>query len=252
VLLPVLVNLDGFYLSFTREPVTLPAPEAVREFLPAYAPTHAAFKASRPMAQGVGVIGGALYSFFKYQSHLAAHNALVVHEEVAQDFAAAFGRRYGLVEAYRLDDADYVLVMSNTFATKGKAAVNRWRAHGVPVGLLRLRVLRPFPLQAIVAALQGRKAVAVIDQNLSVGFGGITYAEIASALYPTRDRPLLLSYVGGLGGKDVSEAEFDQILADLQYSLATGQAGPPRLLYTDREESQLETFLQIAGKGESA
>jgi pyruvate ferredoxin oxidoreductase alpha subunit len=250
VLLPVLVNLDGFYLSFTREPVTLPAAEAVHEFLPAYAPTHASFKASRPMAQGVAVLGGALYSFFKYQTHLAAQNALVVHEEVAQQFADAFGRRYGLMEPYRMDDADYVLVMSNAFATKGKAAVNRFRAQGVPVGLLRLRVLRPFPAQAIAAALAGRKAVAVIDQNLSVGFGGITYAEIASALYGARDRPLLLSYVGGLGGKDLSSAEFDQILEDLQHSVANGEARPLRLLYTDREAAQMETFLQIAGKGE--
>jgi pyruvate ferredoxin oxidoreductase alpha subunit len=94
--------------------------------------------------------------------------------------------------------------------------------------------------------------VAVIDQNLSVGFGGITYAEIASALYGERDRPLLLSYVGGLGGKDVSGAEFDQILEDLQRSLADGHAMPPRLLYTDREEAQMATFLRIAGKGDVA
>jgi pyruvate ferredoxin oxidoreductase alpha subunit len=252
VLLPVLVNLDGFYLSFTREPVSLPAPEAVRAFLPPYTPTHAAFKASRPMAQGVAVIGGALYSYFKYQTHLAAHNALAVHEEVAQQFAEAFGRRYGLLDAYRLDDAEYVLVMSNAFATKGKAAVNRFRARGVPVGLLRLRLLRPFPGQAIAAALRGRKAVAVIDQNLSVGFGGITHAEIASALYAERDRPLLLSCIGGLGGKDLSGAEFDQVLEDLQRSVADGQAMPPRLLYTDREEAQTATFLQIAGKGDVA
>jgi pyruvate ferredoxin oxidoreductase alpha subunit len=230
--------------------VTLPDAEAVHEFLPAYAPTHASFKASRPMAQGVAVLGGALYPFFKYQIHLAAQNALVVHEEVAQQFADAFGRRYGLMEPYRMDDADYVLVMSNAFATKGKAAVNRFRAQGVPVGLLRLRVLRPFPAEAIAAALAGRKAVAVIDQNLSVGFGGITYAEIASALYGARDRPLLLSYVGGLGGKDLSSAEFDQILEDLQHSVANGEARPLRLLYTDREAAQMETFLQIAGKGE--
>jgi pyruvate ferredoxin oxidoreductase alpha subunit len=249
VLLPVLVNLDGFHLSFTREPVTLPAPEAVRAFLPTYAPTHAAFKASRPMAQGVAVLGGALYSYFKYQTHLAAQNALAVHEEVAQAFADVFGRRYGLAEGYRLDDADYVLVMSNAFATKGKAAVNRWRAQGVPVGLLRLRVVRPFPARAIAAALCGRKAVAVIDQNLSVGFGGITSGEVASALYAERHRPLLLSYVGGLGGKDISGAEFDQILVDLQRSVAGGHAPPPRLLYTDREEAQMATFLRIAGKG---
>lgn len=252
VLLPAIVNLDGFYLSFTREPVTLPVWEQVRAFLPAYAPTHAAFKASRPMAQGVAVLGGALYSYFKYQMHLAAQNALAVHEEAAEEFAAIFGRRYGLIETYRLDDADYVLVMSNAFATKGKAAVNRCRDQGIRMGLLRLRMLRPLPKAAIVLALRGRQAVAVIDQNLSVGFGGITYAEIASALYGEPRPPLLLSYIGGLGGKDLSTAEFDHIAQDLQHSVSRGEAPPPRLLYTDREAEQMAAFLRLAGKGEVA
>lgn len=252
VLLPVIVNLDGFYLSYTREPVSIPGLEQVRAFLPGYAPSHAQFSASHPMAQGVSVLGGTLYSFFKYQTHLAAQNALPLHAEVATQFGAIFGRHYGLVEGYQLDDADYVLVMSNAFATKGKAAIKRFREQGHRVGLLRLRVLRPFPRQAIITALEGRKAVAVLDQNLSVGFGGITHAEIASALYGARQAPPLLSYIGGLGGKDLSTAEFDRMLNDLQDCAATGQATPTRLLYTDREDAQMAAFLRIAGKGEGA
>ena len=135
VLLPVIVNLDGFYLSFTRELVAVPGLEQVRAFLPAYAPSHAHFSASHPMARGVAVLGGILYSFFKYQTHLAAGNALPLHDEVATQFEAIFGRHYGLVEGYQLDDAAYVLVMSNAFATKGKAAVKRFRAQGQRVGL---------------------------------------------------------------------------------------------------------------------
>jgi pyruvate ferredoxin oxidoreductase alpha subunit len=249
VLLPVIVNLDGFYLSFTREAVAVPGLEQVRAFLPAYAPSHAHFSASHPMAQGVAVLGGTLYSFFKYQTHLAARNALPLHDEVATQFGAIFGRHYGLVEGYQLDDAEYVLVMSNAFATKGKAAIKRFRAQGKRVGLLRLRVLRPFPRQAIVTALEGRKAVAVIDQNLSIGCGGITYAEVCSALYGTPKAPPLLSYVGGLGGKDISTAEFDHILSDLQDSAATGQAKPTRLLYTDREDAQMAAFCRLLAKG---
>ena len=95
--------------------------------------------------------------------------------------------------------------MSNAFATKGKAAVQRLRAGGMRIGLLRLRVLRPFPAATIAAALQLRKAVAVIDQNLAPGLGGITYQEIAAALYDSPARPPLLSIVGGLGGKDISD-----------------------------------------------
>lgn len=249
VLLPMLVNLDGFYLSFTREPVVIPALEQVRAFLPAYAPQHAAFAASRPMAQGIAVLGGGIYSYFRYQVQLAALNALVVHEEAAAEFEAIFRRRYGLIDGYRLDDADYVLVMSNSFATKGRAAVDRFRESGHRVGLLRLRVMRPFPAAAIAAALRGRKAVGVIDQNLSVGYGGITYGEVASALYGERQRPPLVSFIGALGGKDIGASEFDQVLEDMQAAAVLGEAPPPRLLYTDADESQMETLLHLAGKG---
>ncbi len=248
VMLPVMINLDGFYLSFTREPVTLPGIEDVRAFLPPYRPDHAAFKASRPLTQGVVVLGGGLYSYFRYQMQLAAENALQVHEDAAASFETVFGRRYGLIEGYRLDDAEYVLVMSNSFATKGRAAVDRFRDNGIRTGLLRLRVIRPFPAAAITAALRGRKAVAVIDQNLSLGFGGITYGELTSAMYSETSRPPILSFIGALGGKDISIPEFDQIMDDMKRARASGVAPPPRLLYTTADEAQLRALLRLSGK----
>jgi pyruvate ferredoxin oxidoreductase alpha subunit len=248
VMLPVLVNLDGFTLSFTREPVTLPAATEVAEFLPTYHPNHAFIRGDKPMAQGAAVLGGAAYSYFRYQQHLAQENVLTVHEDIAEEFATRFGRHYGLIEAFQLDDADYVLVMSNTFATKGKAAVQRWRAQGVKVGLLRLRVVRPFPALAIATALSGRKAVAVIDQNLAPGSGGITYPEIVTALYQEKTRPPVLSVIGGLGGKDISEGEFDTVLHDLQRAAAGERVKRPRLLYTRAEQERTRTLLKIAGK----
>lgn len=248
VLLPAIINLDGFYLSFTREPVACPGLADVRAFLPPYTPAHAFFKASKPMAQGVPVLGGGLYSHFRYQMQLAAENALRVHEEVAAQFESIFGRHYGLIDTYRMEDAEYVLVMSNSFATKGRAAVDRFRKSGVRAGLLRLRVLRPFPADAIREALSGRKAVAVIDQNMSVGFGGITFSEIASVMYAERQRPLLLSFIGGLGGKDITSVEFDQILTDMETACRSGITPGRRLLYTSADEAQLDTFLRIAGK----
>jgi pyruvate ferredoxin oxidoreductase alpha subunit len=248
VLLPAMINLDGFYLSFTREPVSVPDLNKVREFLPSYTPQHASFSAVRPMAQGIAVLGGGMYSYFRYQTQLAALNALAVHEQAADEFASIFGRRYGLVDGYRLEDAEYVIVMSNSFATKGRAAVDRFREHGKKVGLLRLRVIRPFPAAAIANALRGRKAVAVIDQNMSVGFGGITYGEIASALYAEEHRPLLLSFIGALGGKDISAVEFNQIFVDMEAASATGKVPQPRLLYTNVDEAQKTAFLRLAGK----
>jgi len=201
-----------------------------------------------PMAQGTSVLGGAVYSYFRYQQHRAQENALHVYEEIAKDFHTWCGRYYGLVEPFQLDDADYVLVMSNAFATKGKAVVQRLRSSGMRIGLLRLRVLRPFPAAAIAAALQGRKAVAIIDQNLAPGLGGITYQEIAAALYDSSARPPLLSIVGGLGGKDVSEAEFDAIAGDLEQAAAGVRVSGPRLLYTQPEQDRMRALLRIAGK----
>ena len=248
VMLPVLVNLDGYTLSFTREPVMIPEPEAVAAFLPTYQPNHAFIRGDRPMAQGTAVLGGAIYSYFRYQQHLAQENALAVHDEIADAFHALFGRRYGLYEPFLLDDAEYVLVMSNAFATKGKATVQRLRDRGVKAGLLRLRVLRPFPGLHIAEVLAGRKAVAVLDQNLAPGQGGITYQEIAAALYSSASPPPLLSVIGGLGGKDISSAEFDAIFHDLERAAVGDQVESPRLLYTQPEQERMQTLLRIAGK----
>ena len=248
VMLPVLVNLDGFTLSFTREPVERPTPEAVADFLPTYQPNHAFIRGERPMAQGTAVLGGAIYSYFRYQQHLAQVNALEAHQDVAAAFEAQFGRSYGLVEPFQLDDADYVLVMSNAFATKGKAAVQRLRARGVKAGLLRLRVLRPFPAAHIADALQGRKAVAVVDQNLAPGLGGITYQEIAAALYGRAAAPPLLSVIGGLGGKEISAAEFEAVFDDMARAAAGSHIDSPRLLFTRPEQERVQDLLRIAGK----
>ena len=247
VLLPVLVNLDGFYLSFTREPVEVPSVEAVREFLPAYKPAHG-FSAAHALAQGVAVLGGTGYSFFKYQMQRSAEAALSVHDAITGDFCHRFGRCYGAVEAYRLDDAEWVIVMSNSFSTVGKDEVSRLRARGEKVGLLRLRLIRPFPEQEIQWLLGDRRAVAVIDQNISIGKGGILFSEVASALRG-RTAPPLLSFIGGLGGRRFRSEEFDTIMAALH--AAEGDGGPfePMLLYSDSEYRQMVEMLRIAQRG---
>ena len=251
--LPVLVNLDGFYLSCTREPVELPAAEAVREFLPSYNPAQACFSASHAMAQGVAVLGGSAYAFFKYQMQRAAETALAVHDTVASEFCDCFGRCYGAVEAYRLDDAERVIVMSDSFSTMGKAEVARLRAHGERIGLLRLRLIRPFPHQEIAWLLTGRRSVAVIDQNISIGKGGILFAEVASALAGAA--PPLLSFVTGLGGRRFRPGEFDLIVAALHQAEQEGGSAEPHLLFTNSEYHQLREMMRIAhgnGSGNQA
>ena len=112
----------------TREPVKIPAREQVDRFLPRFTPRHAEFRASRPRAQGVAVLGGRLYSHFRYQAHLAARNALAVHAEAAADFARIFGRAYDVIDQFCLEDADWVIVMAGSYSSKGKAAVQALRA----------------------------------------------------------------------------------------------------------------------------
>jgi pyruvate ferredoxin oxidoreductase alpha subunit len=250
VSVPVIVNMDGFYLSFTREPVTVPSPAEASAFLPEFVP-HAQFRASRPCSQGVAVLGGSLYSHFRYQAHLAVRNALAVHEEVADTFAERFGRRYGVVEGYRLDGAELVLVMAGSFSTKGKAAVDGLRAEGRPVGLLRLRLIRPWPAGAVAEALAGRRGVAVIDQNLSPGLGGILYQEVSQSAVNRPDRPeVLLSFVGGLGGKDISPGEFRHIVEVLERCRPGRVPEGPELLYTEADWQRIRPVLaQARGEG---
>ncbi len=249
VLLPVLINMDGFYLSFTREPVLVPDKNKIRNFLPEYNPRHAFFKASKPMAQGVAVLGGSAYSYFKYQLHLASLNAIAVYDEVASDFKRIFGRSYPAIEAFMIEDAEYVLVMSNSFTVKGKAAVKEFREKGLKIGLLRLRLIRPFPFAELRTLLNGKKAVVVIDQNISPGSGGILFNDISSALYHEPHRPdVLLSFIGGLGGKDISLAEFTYIIDEMKKSVETGVVPETQLLYTEHDLHQIDNSLKIAGK----
>lgn len=248
IMLPVIVNLDGFTLSFTREPVSLPDPEMVRRFLPPFRPSHLGFTASSPQALGVAVIGGTSYAYFRHQVHLAARNALEVHGEAAESFHALFGRRYDLVEGYRLEDADDVLVMTNAGASKGKAAVDAARTQGKRVGLLRLRVIRPWPAEAIRQALRGRRGVAVLDQNLAPGQGGILYQEVAACLYHEPARPrALCSFIGGLGGQNLSAGEFRAIVEQTAEAGVAGSGLGPVLLYSAEEHREMTQLQMLAG-----
>lgn len=247
VRLPVIVNLDGFILSFTREPVELPPIDQARAFLPPFNPGDTRFRSSKPIAQAVAVLGGGPYSYFRYETHLAALEALGVYEEIAEHFAASFGRRYSPVETYRSDDADLVFFIMGAFATKARDAVDRLREDGHRVGLVQPRLLRPYPVGPVRKALAGKRAVAVIDQDLSMGAGGVLYTELAGALYGHPEaQPILGSFVGGLGGRDIRAEDFFEISRQMEDALETGVAPPPRLLYTSAEMRQVKKLQAIA------
>lgn len=246
VRLPVIVNLDGFYLSFTREPVEIPDPREVDAFLPAFETRDIALRASQPESQAVAVLGGGPYSYFRYETHLAALNGVQVYAEVGAELGERLGRPYAALECYRCEDAEICFVMIGSFATKAKAAVDALRAAGQPVGLVRPRLLRPFPAEALREALAGKRACVVLDQNLSFGFGGVLHGELCSALYGETDAPVLVSFIGGLGGRDIAQEELFEMARIAAESADRGQAPPPRLLYTREELRELRKLQTLA------
>ena len=247
VRLPVIVNEDGFYLSFTREPVSLPDAHTVNGFLGEYQAGNTQFRASAPTSQAVAVLGGSPYSYFRYESHLAAEKALVVYDEICDAFEKRFDRKYDAVESYRTHDADYIFFMMGCFATKAKAAIDSLRQAGWKIGLLRPRLFRPYPAENIRRLLAGKKGVAVIDQNLSIGKGGILYSELTSVLYGHHDAPAILaSFIGGLGGRNISQEEFFEIAKCLKQAAGQGVIPAPRLLYTVDELRQIHKLQAIA------
>lgn len=247
VRLPVIVNMDGFYLSFTREPVELPTADAVDAFIPPFDPENIVFRASTPTSQAVAVLGGSPYSYFRYETQLAALNALEVYDELSETFAERFGRKHDSIESYQSEDADILFVMMGCFATKAKAAVDRLREAGKSVGLLRPRLLRPFPAEQMQRLAAGKRGIAVIDQNLSIGKGGILHSELASALYGQKGAPpILASFVGGLGGRDISAEEFFQMAEVTRRAADSGKTPPPRLLYNRDELRQIRNLQAIA------
>jgi len=141
----------------------------------------------------------------RHALQLAMREARTAFDDIEEAWERRFGRRYGAVEAYHADDADLVLVTSGTVTSTARHVIDQRRAAGERVGLVKIKMFRPFPTETLRAALAGIDKVAVLDRNLSPGRGGIFAEELRAALYdvPAEDRPVLFGYVLGLGGRDI-------------------------------------------------
>ncbi len=213
VRLPVMVAEDAFYLSHTLEPVDIPSQSEVDAFLPPRGKV-------RPLelhASRLGSFSGPdHYTEFRRKVADAMDRAAKVLPEVERDYAG-IGRRHhgGPLPLYRADDADAVLVTMGTATTTARSVVDRLRERGHKVGLAKLRVFRPFPVQAVreLASTVGR--IGVLDRSFTYGAAGAAYTEVASALYGGRHRPVLRDFVAGLGGRDISVATIEGIYESL-------------------------------------
>jgi len=171
VYLPTMVVLDAFILSHTSEPVEIYPQELVDEFLPPYEHPNA-INFDDPRAIGA-FARPEYYMEFRYNIQKAHEEALRAFKEETELFAEMFGRKYDTVEEFMLDDADYVLVLAGSTATTAKYAVAQLRERGEKVGVMRIKLFRPFPVEDVRRVLAGRKKVAVIDRNVSFGHSGI-------------------------------------------------------------------------------
>lgn len=225
VRLPVMVCQDGFITSHAVENIELLEEEAVRRFVGEYAPENYLLKKENPLAVGPYDVSN-YYMEHKKQQAEAMKNAKAVILSVAKKFEELSGRSYGLFEAYEMDDAEAALVLIGSSAGTAKETVRQLRKEGKKVGLIKIRVFRPFPMQELAEVMAGVKSVAVMDKAESFSAcGGPLFAEVRSALYDLEDRPKAINYVYGLGGRDICVEDFAMIYDQLFEIAETGNRG---------------------------
>lgn len=215
VRLPVIVNLDGFTLTHTVQPVDLLSDEEAKKFVGEYKPVYPLLDVEHPVTWGPFAMPD--YYFELKRAQQAGMEAVSeVFLAVQQEFSKLSGRRYaGFFEAYKLADAEYALVVLGSTAGTAKVAVEELRARGMKVGLLKPWLWRPFPANAVAEALKGVKAVAVLDRAFSFGTMGALFEDVASALYPLEKRPILANYIYGLGGRDITVNDLIRVFEEL-------------------------------------
>ena len=213
VLLPINICYDGFYLSHMTERVFVPEQEKVDEFLGTYKPEHIILDPERPMAVDP-LTNGSLVMEYRYKHLKAQQSALDVLEQVDREYGELFGRSYGgAIEEYRMEDAEYAIVTTGSMSGAAKEAVDRKREQGLKVGLVRMRMIRPFPREKVAQALAGVKGFGVVDKNVSFGWDtGIIYQEVKSALYEGGKKVPSVPVIGGLGGEDISIQMMEDII----------------------------------------
>lgn len=229
VALPVMVNFDGFILSHVVEAVDVPDLEDARRFLPPFEPIHR-LDVDNPVTMGPVGIPDIYTEARKVQlDHLVGAYGPAM--EAWDDFARIFGRRYLPIEPYRSEDAEVVLVMMGGLAESAMPVIDQRREKGEKVGLVRIRMWRPFPFDDFRRAIAGAKALAVIDRAISYGGPlGPVASEIKAALYADTHRPLVAEFVAGLGGRDVPFDDFESIIDETAAALRAGRQPAPRIV----------------------
>lgn len=213
VRLPVAVNQDGFLTSHTSELVVHLDDEEAYNFIGKYKPHNPMLDSSKPATYGAQTEGEWHFEHKMRQNHALVESQKVV-EEVFADFAKLSGRKYNAVETYKADDADELIICIGSVFGTTKLAVDRLRASGKKVGLVGIRLWRPFPKADLANAIKNAKTVAVLDRSAPMGTTGALYNEVAAVIVENTLKTVLINYIYGLGGRDTTIEHLEGIFAD--------------------------------------
>ncbi len=223
VLLPIMVCQDGFITSHGIENIELLPDHKVKSFVGDYKPSQYLLNIKEPITVGPLQLQD-YYTETKAQQSQAMEHSKQVILDIADEYEKISGRKYGFFEEYKLDDAERVIVVLSSAAGTTKAVVDKLRTKGEKVGLLKPRVIRPFPAKELVDALSSAKAIAIMDRAETFSTaGGQLFVELRSAFYESTKRPLMSNYIFGLGGRDTTTREIDKVFSDLTYALEQGR-----------------------------
>ena len=225
VMLPIMICQDGFITSHAVENITLMETEDVKKFVGTYEPEHFLLNPEEPMAVGPYAVSNYCMEAKRAQAQ-AMMNAKQVILDVADEFRELTGRGFGLFEEYCLDDAEYAIVAIGSACGTIKDAVDKMRSEGKKVGLLKVRVFRPFPGKEMAEALKGCKAVGIFDRCESYSAnGGPLGAELMAAMYRNKDQAETVNYIYGLSGRDLTVEQVEETFGELMQIAEEGTAG---------------------------
>ncbi|MDP8012309.1 MAG: transketolase C-terminal domain-containing protein [Thermoplasmata archaeon] len=210
VLLPALMGMDAFVLTHTMEPVNVPEQKDVDAFLGEKEINYPVLDPSKPATFGAFVFPEH-YMEFRYSQYIAMEHAKKVIDDAFEQFNKIFGRSYSKVSGFQVEDADILFITMGSMTGTARETVRKLREEGEKVGLVKITVFRPFPKDEIIEITKNAKVIAVVDRNISPGFAGAIFTEVAASFTNVKNRPKIIDFILGLGGRDIRVENYEEI-----------------------------------------
>jgi pyruvate/2-oxoacid:ferredoxin oxidoreductase alpha subunit len=222
IFLPAMICLEGFILSHTTAPANIPNQEEVDAFLPAYK-SGWMLDVDRPYSHA-NLVSPEYYMEFRYMIQEAMENAKQLIPKIDKEYGKQFGREYGgMIEKYKCDGADLVMLTMGTMGSEARLTVDKLRNEGYKVGSARVRVYRPYPVEEILKLAKNVQMISTIDRHISFGMEGFLGSETKAALFNQKDRPMIASFIAGLGGRDVTADSIERMAQKSLKSMREGK-----------------------------